>query len=421
MVNQTLALQRQNAHVHAKNLMAKGEFTQAVDDILHAMGQYGDHVGLMADLAICFYHSGQIYKWRSCLQKLVVEFSKCRLNLSPSSRLRTAVVLAKFFEEEGEVVKAIDILQQEANLFADLSVDGRDQLKLMANFLRLKALAGESSGLGAIARAIAASRHWAPADLQVEIEHGLMLHELELEGPHLALRHLENCFKRVDLSKYDRELIIFDFLETCLARGFLGFVQLLEGFWAEPTESDFAQQIQTWLLTPAQQDWAWSFSQGEMPLTTSEFIRLGLLYARHTQSAHSEEIKSRLDILLGDLSAESRRVWLARLTTQESLEILKLSTTRKIIECRGQQFSLSKKPLMFAVLEVLALQSRWSTDEFCRKLWGCDFNEEQYTRIRVMVFRINKVLVDGFSIKKLIDLNKQTITLGPSFKIYLQE
>lgn len=58
-----------------------------------------------------------------------------------------------------------------------------------------------------------------------------------------------------------------------------------------------------------------------------------------------------------------------------------------------------------------------SIDEAIRKLWGVDFSPEHYHRLRMIVHRLNRLIHEGTSLGKVIEVDSQSVRLKPGFKV----
>lgn len=408
-------IERQNKHKTIKRWMALGHFERAAEEALEALKLHGSHVGLRADLAVCFYRIGNLHKWRLSLQELAQEFQLCRNQLSMESRLRTALILAKFYEEIGEIALAIHQLEQEIATMENLGVKDEIQLKILANFLRIQSLVGLSLGQSQVRRDLELSKHLCSDSTQVELEHSLMLHDLELVGPSAAQNRLLSLIANQKLDSYDTELFLYDYIEACLTFGHTNFLKQVSQLLNIPTSSDFGHILKSWLQQPSVNHWVWPVNTNQ--LTASEFIRLSSLFLAHASSEKSTELRTQLAYQLFDLSEESQAIWKRRKKVSSKKSIMTLDDVSKTLLHQDKRLSFKNKPVAFQFLSLLKLRPQWPTDTFCRHMFSLDLSEDQYTRIRVMVHRMNKNIADEFQLEKIIHLNQQTITLNENVQI----
>ncbi len=302
---------------------------------------------------LCFLHgSGKVDLWRDELTR----FEQFLLNpvnvFDPTLRAKGQILLGKFLEEDGDVCRALNIFFQVANL---AGVSPLERVQALAQTLRIRAIEGPSEELGLIyAELIRIDEDQLYLDLNVEIQHALILAELPLVGTHHAWARLQNSMEMPTLPSIDKRQIIVDFIEETYVLGLelnpkiQELVVSLDGF-------DVFEEAVVQLL---QNDKIFSLSQLNAlcpKMSRGCFLRLLTLFLAKDQTPSLQnEVLNKMNLLLTGLSVESRAYWLARMKRFLSNEskTLRYCAVRKSVIYQNRSVDLSKKRIMFQLTTV---------------------------------------------------------------------
>ncbi len=204
---------RIKAHYMALIDFHKGDIAQARIGLEKAVADFGENVNLMRDLATCFYHQQDMLAFRLCLDKLERTLIEQEDKLSRRSFLECETMIGKFLEEEGKLAPAL-IFYERALLRTN---SPGERLRVILQKARWVALYEPSHELGSLYRElISVPTDSVSQDMRIEIEHNLLLIELRLIGADHAWQRFERLGS--DVPEIDRRLLIFDFIEGCLAQ-----------------------------------------------------------------------------------------------------------------------------------------------------------------------------------------------------------
>lgn len=175
-------------HAMIQKLIGQEQFIQAQSLIQETINKYGNFIGLISDYCAMAYMNGDYTTFNFQVNRLQLEFYSCQHLLSIESNLRTRLTLAKFLEEKLELANALSVYHYElmpTDQFNETEVILLQ--KLAAQKLRLQSqLSVRHVEVG---QSYLECLNYSSAnfDLLVELEHGLVLAEIELLGVEYAL------------------------------------------------------------------------------------------------------------------------------------------------------------------------------------------------------------------------------------------
>lgn len=400
--------QRIKAHFWGKILFHQEKFEQASYVFRKAIDDFGEHVGLLSDLLCCHYVSGDYFSWSKNVDRLAEELEKASAKLSTDSLIRTMLLLAKSREEQGLVADALQIYEE---MLKKTSED--DFLPLvLAQLVRIKSFWGIKKDLpDNYNKLILINEKFFLNHTNVEVQHALILAEMELFGVEEGSSRLGNLLTdENNLCDADKRLLIYDYLECNLRlKGVIP--EFVSEYASQITFRDDFEDIIHRLTF----DGTKSISRGELSELSSKvpptcFIRV-MIYLGELNNI---EIQRKLLFLLDSLEHKSRKVW-----TQRFRSLIESSDTRnklatydsnsKIITFGDQVLNLSRKKMMWGVLEHLLDKGECPIEEFVEKIWQVSYNPSYYHRLRVLVKRLNDLLKRPIGVNDIIAVTAEKI------------
>lgn len=411
-------LKREELHKEARGYLAKGQYESTVQILTSAINQFGPHVGVLADLTTAYYLQSKMDHFEAALEKLRNEFEICKSILKKNHYFKTAMILAKFFEEIGEVALALDLYKeiQEKTDFNDLRIIKKVKIQK----LRLQSFLSIFENLETLYNDCMRITEF-DDDLQVELEHGLMLSEFQLFGYASAKTRLLNFLGRPQTSDYDHRLFLGDFIEEAINRGTAqedndipvsnlqngdAFEQTLLGLYLDPPKVLLPQQINQ---------------------LTSQISKMGLLrllilsLRRHNGESYQEEIRKRIFIIIQSLSARSRQLlqkkWNLNDISTQPMNNYKLYLHSNYLIWNNQKISLNSHRTLLKILEFFSHKKQASLEEFVSSVFETQFTESTYDRIRISFSRANKVLTIWLGQTNLLKISKTHVLWNSSIVI----
>lgn len=202
---------RQTEHENGLIWFRQGHYIQALSIFKSAVSNYGPHIGLLSDISACYSLIDDIEGLNESTEFLQSEFKLAQCKLSPANIARTHLFLSKLYEDQAKVslsLQELDLASKINNLPAELKI------KIRCNQLRLLSFLQMNENLEYYYH-LCLQFDTANENLNVELQHSLILSEFELFGPHISMSRLKvfiNSSLENILSE-DKNLLVFDYLE----------------------------------------------------------------------------------------------------------------------------------------------------------------------------------------------------------------
>ena len=412
-----VAVTRQRRHQEIRASMVSGDLDQAILEFHEVITTYGSHVGLLCDLAGCYYESGRFQEFEQVVDLICKEYQDAEHSLSPDSKRRTATMLAKFFEERADVAGALQWLTK-----AQEFCETQDDKKWIAiNELRLLSYFGLKKDLQK--RYLTVLELYNKEDsLKIEVLHGLCWAEWALFGYTHAVQRWQEL-QKYEMNDLDKRLMARDFIEISLLAG------------ASPTQVEFGQacailsnadkidydkallsQIES---TRSQTSRVDSSEQARLSLMMR--IRLLILLARQeSDGLRKIEYGKKFSFLVGHLSSASQELF-GRI--QPAVEggkfILTLQVSNKKLICPTPEFEMKMTGLQMKLIKSISKNRTLSLDQISNELWGCDNSESIFHRLRMLIYKLNDQVYAELCIK-LLEVKKEGISLHLNAQIEIK-
>lgn len=205
----TPAQHREAEHIRAKIYFVQNRWKEAKAILEASIRIWGPHVGSLSDLVACHYLLNEKSLWETSTSRLEDELLKAESILSTSSRNATVLVLAKCFEERGQIAKAINFYKE---LVESAPSNEERQLKYICQLVRLLSYLGLKKDLTHYYRQLVSHSFSFADDLIVEIQHAMILAEGALISMDAGIGRFKFLLNRLTLNEIDLSLIYFDLL-----------------------------------------------------------------------------------------------------------------------------------------------------------------------------------------------------------------
>jgi tetratricopeptide (TPR) repeat protein len=402
---------RECEHLRGKCAFQQGDWETARMILENSVKVHGPHVGTLSDLAACYYLLGRRTLWERALERFEAEFILAKELLSANSRKRSTLSLAKFFEERGEIAKAISYYREIA---ADPTNEETENIRYTSQILRLHAYLGNKNEIATYYRQLLGySADQNQGDILIEVEHSLILAEAHLVSMSLASQRLKRLNARTPLSSYDLRLTYFDLLEVALILNATSEIVELE----PPRGDDELDAFERTLLRIRDGSFGGSAELLEVAgqMAPFTFFRLLNLLSTISSELNQREIyRSQLRFLLHGLDRESQALLRQRVgVAPEAGTQLTLYGQAKALEYGGITLSFAGKKIPFAILEHLAARTSLKLEELVQLVWGSEMNDSFYHRVRVNVKRLNDDIEKSLNIPSAVQLGDGKVKLAP--------
>lgn len=415
MDGQRILLHSQGAAFAAMGAPQKAKMTY-----LKAL-KYGENVQIFRDLACTYYQLEEFQAWRETYQLLHNLLQKYGKDMDFDSRFTSSLTLAKFFEEEGKLGQALGIYERLNQ--SSLTLPPQRYFYLLApQLLRLKSQLPSNEELSRLyTQLLSYDQSECSSYINVEVEHSLMLAELNLIGVQHAWSRVKSALENRKYEVHDKRLFFIDFIEE----SFLYNVplnneqlkidpQISKGFSKYEREVYKLAQLST--FQSLQYDLA--TVAREMPI--GSYLKLLNLYATRSQNENlKNEFINKMNLIVAGFSTEDRTFWIKRSLrfNKDNITELTLDSEKRAVNFQKKVLDVSRKKQALQLLKLLANKPQWTIDDAIANIWHSSFSPEHFNRLRMTVHRTNVLLEELTTKEKCIEISGEKLNLHPSVKI----
>lgn len=413
---------------HLRGIIAQflGLHEEAYSLFMLGLERYGENVNLLRDLSSICYQLDLPAKWRFYYRLLKQRLHECGDLLSPESNISCQLACGKFLEEEGDLVGALDIYEEcleKCQSIPDPHLKHLFYLRTLPQLVRLKAQFNQTAAMGHYySELISIDRKECPKYLNVEIQHSLMLAEVNLVGPNHAWSRVKPLLDDEDILESDRRLLYFDFIEELLIRGLPLPVEAKLYQSLQDNADSYETEIGLLAFSAKNPRDLTELSCLASTLSWSCYLRILILYFSRTKDSElAEELKNKISLILSSLSSEAKGFWFNRMKPYLGSGdfVINFSREGRTVIFQNKEVDLSRKKGMLILLEALVEKPEKSVDEMIRLLWNCDYSPENYHRLRMTVHRLNQILYELTAIPKVFEISADRLSLKPSICLEL--
>lgn len=403
---------RVQRHQNIRSLVVASKWDEAISQFRECVETLGPHVGLLCDWAGCYYEAGRFQECWSLVDRIVEEFAQAKEVLSVSSKWRTAVMLAKFYDEMGEPAKALDWLRYadtHCSEFADKKWIYLQEIRILSYFGSKAELRRKYSA--------ATEMHQLDDNLKIETLHSLMWTEGILFGFDHASKRFQQL-QKLELNALDQRLMARDFIELgILSKQFTHpaiEIAIARLQTSHPSDYDTA------LLNLIADVSAKNLDPDELQLSDMMKLRLLLLGIQlETKPEIQLQKKRKFLFLVSSFSEESQTYFkkiepLIQQSEQLSLQ-LSPSDKRAFSSANADQtIALTGSEVKF-LLAIEGLQ-QITLDEISAALWQSEGSESLYHRLRMLCYKLNEKLRTALGFTPF-EVKKDGVTVHSNFKL----
>jgi hypothetical protein len=397
--NKAPSWERERQHLLAQSYLLENRTLEALGIFDQLFLNFGSNVNALADLATCYQ---KLKYWRDfeiTVARLDYEFRQLPGQLSYESRIKTRLRLGRFFEELGELWRALELYQ-------DLEVDfqkGPDDalgVRLLARRLRLlstlKTVGPETESLHSTLLRLDGER--THDILRFEVLRALILAESLLRGPSHAVARVVELFRNssTTITEAEKLKIVFELIVQMASVGELKSCQQLRDYAEDrlTTSSAFESAVFDLIFNQKVAE----FSQLGEQVPHSRMLRLVFLTLRLTQFNDADLLERLLGLrrhLLSGLSPASQELWIQKFPDVKLLKSpqIKLWLDRPLglMICGERQVSLQASKLILRFASLFVQQEALNFESISRELWGSYLKPNHQRRIRAAVMGLNRL------------------------------
>ena len=401
-MSKLLSQARQQLHENAKAQMREGRYKEAQEELLQGLQKFGPHLGLLSDIAMCNYICEQFQDLGRTLDEIYLQLERAKNLVGADSLARTYILVGKMEEERARVSKALELYRLAIEL---PNVSAPTLRKARAQRLRLQSVLGIPQKDEDL---LACFSQYAPGtSLQAEIEHALILHEAVTISPKAAwLRWKATQTQQVH--PLDTNLFYFDLLEQALENHDDDLLQRTDFLQHAPRPRDkFEMHLIRLATTHESLSYTqyYELSKGIMPFS---FFRVLALYLQknRVQDIGWTQLSSLISSLPPNEVAEIWKKW-AHLLKSNSDKFF-LDSDR--ISNGNQSANVSSKSFDMALFKLVAgRKGQIDIEEALHILYDAEFTEENWSKLRVAVYRVNRKYAGLFCRSKSFWITKNAL------------
>ncbi|MCB9026282.1 MAG: hypothetical protein H6625_08200 [Bdellovibrionaceae bacterium] len=382
---------------------------------------YGENIQLLRDLSCTYYQLEEYQAWRDTYQKLHQRLQEFTKNLDFDSRFTSSLTLAKFFEEEGCFGQALSVYER-LSLYSQAKSPQRYFYLLAPQLLRLKSQLPVNEDLSRLyTQLLSYNQNEFSTFINIEIEHSLMLAEVNLIGFHHAWSRVVNLLDSSRHTNYDKRLFYIDFLEEAILHKYplKSFHFKLENEINDEFsryENEVVKLSQLNNSFPSQGD-VYSVAR-DIPM--GSYLKLLNLYATKVEDEIiRDEFKNKINLIISGFNTEDRTFWIKRAQkfNKNSFTELTIDSERRSVNFQKKFLDVSRKKQALQLLKLLADKPKWTVDEAIDNIWQSAFTPEHFNRLRMTVHRTNILLQELTTQEKCIEISGESLSLSPGVKL----
>lgn len=389
--------------------MRQGAFDQAISLFLNTLSKNGNYISVILDLASCYYMTGQMYNWQRMIELADYEYKNNYQKLELGRRIQVGLLLTKYLEEKGLVVESLESYQQLLNLVPSDDIKNQsnpEYIRISAQILRLHGQYGIKNSVTEVyERLVMHSGRNSHMDCDFEIQHALMIYELEFIGPDTALVRYQRLMNNPLADSAEQHWVQNDLFYGLLARGHTARAMDLRAQISG--ELNILSKTVLKIIKEnslSHEDYMECLTQ----VTPAAHLRLLKIWTMHSQ----DTMPLKRQKLLTDLfSKKTKSIWSGYFQTPKGqiptkLVTIKVDSQMSRIEINpgGQHLYISQS--LLEIFELFKNSDRLALSDVCQKLWSSEGSESDIARLRMRVSRLNDFLQVQIGLKGCFKLDK---------------
>jgi hypothetical protein len=442
------ALLRMQEHQNGIKCLRQGDVVQALSIFKTAVSNYGPHVGLLSDIIACYSLLGDLLNLNDSVVTLQGQLKLAQKKLQTDSLARTHLFLAKIYEDQAHLSSALSELSQ-ARALTTASLPIR--ISIQVNQLRLLTFLRQKQNLSEPYYQCL-SYAAADANLHTEIEHSLILCEMELFGPQFSLQRLKLFLQDQTVTNVDKNLVLVDYLEL-LVSDYLLKCQNLNSETKDTVKDNgedkdhlelkklYVNQLSPLLLHLQQIDlfekaiveFAQAVFAGDSSIaicavdvgwdqilfTMKNISKMNALRFLGIYNLcggpHQKELQKQFDYLLTSIDVKSADLLRQRYSLKDhctavaSMEFAELDLVGCKLILGKQEVSYKKESIVESILIALIDLDNIQTDRFYQSIYKEEMSYDSLPKLRMAIKRLNLEIKQHTGISQFIEMNKLVV------------
>ena len=393
--------------------MKQGQFNAALGILLNEIQYKKDSLQILLNIASCYYMVNDYIKYKHYTLELMNQYETTVKSGTTQDLRSPLLALVRLLEELGEIALCYRLLKEHC----PSEIKDRLECKLLAQKLRLNASFPVHTEIAELYQCCD-FLNIKTDTTYIDLQGALLLADWTLFGAPTASLRIEHFLKQSSTLDHDRRLLVFDHIFEALKVSKTESLNLnLLDHFVYLNVDPFEQVIWDLFLIDKGQspnkpiD---SFrTEGLSPMGAIKIHYLLLQRANTVEAAL--QIRKKLTFLISSLSFPTQTLFSKNWTIQQEKIEIEIKDESAVIE--GREYSLKKSPSIRALFEELSNENKGSTEQLIQKIWQNEFDENSFSRLRVLVTRGNAFLKKTTGLTGSISLSKHQIQLNANITI----
>lgn len=398
--------ERERQLMLAKVYIYRGLFNMAEEALENFQTLGGDQERCLVEKLGLYYMAGRFAKWNTTVVKALAQFEGNLEQRFCNLTVNEQIALLKHFEEAGfvtEVIEGYEFLKTQ-------NLDEWESLKIDAQLLRIYSLWKIKAPLASLyQKLVLLSEKENTTDFYVEVQHALILAEMNLLGIEIAQNRMQQILAS-KLYAFDKRLILYDYMEL--------YVQSEK---KRPTLkidtqtlgelSAYEAEIQK-MISGKEKDLLFNTSE----MTSSSYFRLVAM--TNTLGIKMASSQNQICIfLIEQFSAKTKKLWKTKLNIfVETEEKASVSFHEGVLFCEGKELSLKNQPILASIVDLVSRSSETvSLQALSMNLFQQEADLSIQDRLRAHINRLNRIFESKLGINKPLKIREGQLVSSIQF------
>lgn len=411
----TITENRIRWHQIALLKMRQGFYQDCLLLLQDTIKKYGGHISMWLDMASVYYLMGQMYNWQQTLAFAEKEFFENQQIITLDRKLDCLLIIGKFKEEEGSIIEAIQTYTENLKLCKQIhNAYYRIQYaRTLSQVVRLKSQYDLKVDIVKFYQELLALK---PSDTDwdcvFEVEHALLICEMKHFGEAQAWLRLERLVKNPLFHYRDGALIFSDAIYEFLMMKKKIPQFLIDGLEKQKNLNSYENTILG--LARNKKFLSSDLNEWRNHMAPAPYLRCLLAAMGQAAPTDQNEIKKRIQFLIQDYSAVSKKAWQHFLNQRADGKINSLVYSRinQTLSYEGKIFNLRSKKFQSELVELLLSEPNLSCYVAIEKLWGGEGSETDFARLKMRVHRFNQEVSRAWGLAHFIRIKNSCLVFS---------
>ncbi len=405
----------------------QGEYHLALEGMASTFASYGSHLLLLGDMISCLYMLGRFEDVYQLNKKLENEITIASPLCSGTTRYRALILCAKVYEEVADFDAALAIYKKVCTSGVIPGINS-SKTRALAQILRISASLNSFDNTDSLIAELSRVRN-EDKIVSLEVEHALILSDLQLKGYRESLNRLINFLKVGDLTATERNLLVFDFCEHLAVLNKDLFIKAYECeikpllishtdlSTGDVYENAFVNIITDCMSNSSPETFLPAHIERSLsPMGFLRLLRIKMLFTNDetVKLNLKKQIKSSISSLPVKSKTSIERSFLGNFnkqTTELSKPVLHLSNGKVLHQ--GQEFECSDSNFKLLTeiqsLQTITKSGLFPTQYLISRFYGLDLSTSSLDRLRKSLKKLSMYLQDLTGAPHLIQCNKELV------------